>query len=195
MGETFLFQVDPYFGKPRTYSVHTTNLSTIGNTAGDCQTLEYRYDTGTLPSFERIEQAMNDVFEEFLGKKTKTNSISDAIGKVSFPKIDLYSDGEKAIILASVPGYRKEDLEIELIKNVLSISSKENALESELNGMTKVHGEIKKTKFTRELVFNEDILNLKDAKNLDITLENGILKIVIPYIEEKIIKKNTLKIK
>jgi len=189
MNSSFFVSFDPFFGKSKSYS-YTTDTTTAGIPGFD-----YNYTVSTTPSFEKMEQVLNDVFEDFLGKKTKTNSISEALGKVNFPKIDLYSNGEEAIFLASVPGYKKEDLEVELVKNVLVISAKDSALESQLDNMVKVHGEIKKSKFTREIALNEDVLDLKDVNKLKISLEDGILKIVIPYNEDKIVKRNTLKIK
>lgn len=187
---SFFVTLDPFFGKSKSYSISTDSALTTHDNG-----YVYQYTTYTAPSFEKFDQIFNDIWSEAVGKQTKVNPISDMTSKLNFPKIDLYSDGEKAVLLASVPGYKKEDLDVELVKNILSISSKESALESDLKNLTKVHGEIKKSKFTREIVLNEDILDLKDIKKFDITLENGILKIVIPFIEEKIIKKNTLKIK
>lgn len=88
-----------------------------------------------------------------------------------------YEDTENEFIFSlDIPGVEKEDLKVELVDNILSLSA--------------IRKDGKKEKKIDRSWMIKDI-NQLDLENITSSLKNGVLKITIPKIEEK---KNTIQI-
>lgn len=114
---------------------------------------------------------LDDFFDSFDGKK------------VNDMKCDIYEDGKNYVVEMDVPGYSKEDIDIDVEKGYLTISvshSEENN-EEEKNY-------IRKERFygtTKRQFYVGDV----EDESIKANFNNGVLKVVIPKKEEISTKK------
>ena len=144
---------------------------------------------------------------KFLIKKTPDNfiqSVNDEISSILNRNFDsffpeyIYNDEYKCgmpveidekekeyCVKAELPGVKKEDLDIDLEKNRLTISAKkEEEHKEDMKGFRK--SEFKYGEFSRTVYFPEEI----DIENTKAKLEHGILRIEAPKVNaEKISTK------
>ena len=93
------------------------------------------------------------------------------------PRIDVASFDDRTEILAEVPGVRKEDLNITVEGNALTLAGKRNA-PPVVEGWAK--REIRSGEFTRSMALPHPV----DLESVSAELANGVLRIVLPKAEE-----------
>ena len=125
-----------------------------------------------------LNRHFDDIYPDYEDKMTMPVEIRD--------KKDEYD------IRAELPGVKKEDLDIDLNENYLTIRAKkiEEHNEEEKDGSYK-KSEFKYGEFSRNIYLPQDV----DAEHIDATLEHGILKIKAPKLEKEkdTVKKITVK--
>lgn len=133
-----------------------------------------RYDRGNFfPAFFN-HYFNDDLFSNFEG---------------NLPAVNL-SENEKAFnIELSVPGFDKNDIKIEIEKDVLKISAQSEVKNEEKDENEKVlRQEFKTSSFVRKFTIPENI----DTENISATQKDGVLQITLPKqdkaIEDKIKK-------
>lgn len=150
---------------------------------------------------------------KFLIKKTPNNfikSVNDEISSILSRHFDnLYPDygfdemsenlsipvevrdkKDEYDVRAELPGVKKEDLDIEINDNYLTISATKSEEKNE-EEKTYKKSEFSYGEFSRTLYLPQDV----DTDKIDAKLEHGVLKLVIPKLnkEDKSIKKITVK--
>ena len=150
---------------------------------------------------------------KFLIKKTPNNfikSVNDEISSILNRHFDnLYPDygfdemsenlsipvevrdkKDEYDVRAELPGVKKEDLDIEINDNYLTISATKCEEKNE-EEKTYKKSEFSYGEFSRTLYLPQDV----DTDKIDAKLEHGVLKLVIPKLnkEDKSIKKITVK--
>lgn len=93
------------------------------------------------------------------------------------PKTNLYDNGDFFTILAEVPGFLKNDLNIKIQGNYLEISGKREA--DAIEGYTTHRLERSTVNFSRSFTLQSDV----DADKVEATLKNGILDLKLPKSE------------
>ncbi|EGK02175.1 Hsp20/alpha crystallin family protein [Dysgonomonas gadei] len=117
------------------------------------------------------------------------DEVLNSLGSAYLPATNI-SENEKAFnIELSVPGFDKDDIKIEIEKDVLKISAQNEVKNEEKDENEKVlRREFKKSSFTRSFTIPEDI----DTDNISAVQKDGILQITLPKqdkaIEEKVKK-------
>lgn len=100
-------------------------------------------------------------------------------------KVDVKETEKEYIIEAELPGYNKEDIELIYKDNYLTISAKKDTKEE-----NKKENYIRQERYTGETKRSFYIDNILEDK-IDAEFKNGILKVVLPFIDkEKTTKKN-----
>lgn len=129
---------------------------------------------------------LNRMREEF------DNMFSDSYGSVStsFPKINLYQDKSNLIIEAEVPGMSKEDLEINLTSESVSIEG-EKRQSQEIKQDDYVRKESSFGKFRRNLDLPVEV----DDSRAKASIKDGRVKIVAPFKEKSKKEKKGLEIR
>lgn len=94
------------------------------------------------------------------------------------PAVDVYDDGGRFVVTASLPGVGKENLDIELENNVLTISAKREVKEDE---RTWHRREIYHGSYSRSLKFGAPV----DGSKVTAEYKDGLLTVSVPK-EEKI---------
>ena len=116
------------------------------------------------------------------------DSLTRSGGSVFVPKVDII-ENEKAFELhVAVPGLSKEDFNIELNKNLLTISG-ERKLSSEKKDTNYHSIETQYGSFSRSFTLPENV----DAEKINAKYNNGILELMVPKDEKKVLK-NTIKV-
>ncbi len=130
-----------------------------------------RNEANWLPS------VFDDMFKtDWLGGTTNVNSIGTSI-----PAVNIQESDENFLVAVAAPGKTKEDFQIELDNDVLTISSeekKENET-SEKNGRF-TRREFSYRNFKRAFSLPETV----DSEKISAAYNNGVLEITLPKKEE-----------
>jgi len=126
---------------------------------------------------------MNDYLKEFFGD----NLITDK-PRYSNKKVNITENEKSYDISFEIPGFSKEDVNIDLNDGIITISS--HVEKSNENYISK---EYTKDSFERSFYLPEDV----DLENIDASMENGILSIILNKrnIDEDTTKSKKIDIK
>ena len=108
---------------------------------------------------------MGDFLEKFFGDNVITDKPRYSNKKVNITENENFYD-----LSFEIPGFSKEDVNIELNDGIITISS--HVEKSNENYITK---EYTKNSFERSFYLPEDV----DLENIDAKLENGILSVIL----------------
>ncbi|MBU2644395.1 Hsp20/alpha crystallin family protein [bacterium] len=95
----------------------------------------------------------------------------------SYPSINLFQDGDDVILMAEVPGMKKEDIQVQIKDNLITISGERKVDYPEESSIHRLE--------RRSLKFNRT-MKLPSKVNIDqvkADYQNGILKVVLPRAE------------
>ena len=97
-----------------------------------------------------------------------------------YPLTDIYKDeNDNQIIEMALAGFSKEDVDIQIKENTITINSVSKSKRTNIPGLTR---RIAKRNFSKTFIDYNNKLNLIDATA---TFENGLLAITIPPVSEK----------
>jgi HSP20 family protein len=127
------------------------------------------FDTDPFRELERVRKEMDKLF-----------SRSSFLGAVepSFPFVNLYDETDNYLLIAEVPGVRKEDIAIHLHEDSLTISGQRTM--DRFKGAQILRQEQPEGCFEKTIRLPGKV---KDA-NIEATCEDGVLKIVLPKSDE-----------
>jgi len=130
----------------------------------------------TKPSEMRFQGLFDNLFSpEFNGLNRSGLNASG----LTFPKVNISQDKDSYHLELAVPGIAKEDVNIKLDQEILSISSeKKDEAQKEAKGYSRM--EFSFTSFERKFNLPEDA----DSDKISANYINGILFIQIPKREE-----------
>jgi len=122
-------------------------------------------NSSTLRFTDMLDEMMEDAF---------------SLSKGTFiPELNVYENAKEFEITLALPGMRKEDIDINLENNTLTISGERELKEEE---GTKYHRiESRFGKFERTL----PLPNVIDEDNISASYENGVLTVSVPKSKEK----------
>ena len=135
-----------------------------------------------LRDLENLGNKVHRVFGEFPSSFNYHNTF--------LPKIDISEDEKNIYFEAEVPGIKKEDINISLEDNILTIKG-EKKFRDDKKDKTLIRNERVYGSFTRSFTLHEEI-NLDAA---DAEFENGILKIKLEKAANKTVKERQIQIK
>jgi HSP20 family protein len=103
---------------------------------------------------------------------------------IRIPYVDSIDSGSEYVVKAELPGLKKENVEIEVGPNELSLTAKSD-VEKEEKGKTYLHRERAFSAFRRYIGFPEPV----DTEKISASMTEGILEIKLPKLEPKPEKK------
>ena len=115
----------------------------------------------------------------FLPMKTWGSSSIDKLS-VKAPLVDLVDKGDKYLIIADLPGYEKNDIEIQLNKDTLLLITQKKT-ETEQTNQEYLHRERTYSSSERIINFAEEI----DPSKVEAKMNNGVLEVVASKKEPK----------
>ena len=137
-----------------------------------------KYDNWMMSPIDLFFNSFNNDFE----------NIFDA--NIQYP-MDVYEDKDSLHIEMAVVGMNKEDIDISTNDNTIKIKGEhKNKIDQEEYDKRK-YAQKKISRKHFEFVFK--LTSKIDINNLNVTLENGLLSIVMPFKEESKFKKIELK--
>ena len=120
-----------------------------------------------------LRQQMDRLFED---RWTPTRAPSPSAGGSLFLPIDVYSDEDAVVVLASLPGLKAEDVDIVLQGDTVTIQGEAQPPSGNVQWAVQ---ERPYGKFSRSLTLNVPV----DMAKADATFEDGILKLTLPKAE------------
>ena len=127
---------------------------------------------------EAMDQLFNDAFTSSVG----TRSVASA------PLVDVYQTDDDIVIKATLPGFTKDDVDITLTENVLTLRGSTKK-EDENEGKSYYIREQSYGSFERSLRLPVDV----ELEKVEAVFENGILTITLPKAED--VKPKSIMIK
>jgi HSP20 family protein len=100
------------------------------------------------------------------------------------PYVDVIDSGNEYVVKAELPGLKKENVQIEVGMNEVSLTAK-SEVETQEKGKTYLHRERAFSMFRRRIGFGESI----DTEKVSANMAEGILEIKLPKLEPKPEKK------
>jgi len=116
---------------------------------------------------------MNDLFEQHFGGRSLMRPLSGMTRWA--PSVDMYETDDEIVVKADVPGMSKEDLEVTVTEEAITISGETQA-EEEVKGENYMRRERRYGKFTRRLPLPAAV-HLDEAKA---KFTDGILEVRVP---------------
>ena len=95
----------------------------------------------------------------------------------TFPSVNFFKDGEDTILLAEVPGMKKEDIKLEIKDNMITLSGERKINYPEKASIHRV--ERRNHRFNRSVRLNTKV----DVQNVKADYKDGILKVILPLAE------------
>ncbi len=129
-----------------------------------------------LMPFERARNSMLNKFFDDFENDYMTNSFSKSL--YGF-KTDIKDNGDSYTIEAELPGFKKEDISIDIDKDVLTVSASHNE-EKEEKDKNFVRRERYSGSYSRS--FDVSGVNTEDIKA---QYNNGVLELTMPKLEPK----------
>src|SRR4030067_338153 len=123
-----------------------------------------------------------DFFDRFHNFVRHSRCSLDALWR---PSIDIVESDEEVIIFAELAGVKKSEMEITYKGGILRLRGNRNQPQVR-NKKRFTQMEIEHGRFERLIKIGEEI----DAEKISVTLEEGILRIMLPFKE----KKRTIKV-
>ena len=101
------------------------------------------------------------------------------------PKTNIVETDKAYRVDLMVPGFDKEDFNINIENDVMTISAHKEEKNEEKDGDKVVFSEYRVEDFERSFTLSQDV----DSNKIEAAYENGILKVNIPKKKESIVKK------
>ena len=126
-----------------------------------------------------------DVFRNFPAAASGffDSAAADADAALS-PKVDILDDGESFVVTAELPGVSRENLDIDLRNDRLTVRGKKD-VESREEGDGYVKAERSRGSFERSFFLDDKV----DAENIKAEHRDGVLRLTLPKKREEVSKK------
>lgn len=127
------------------------------------------------------------------------NTVEDMLQRILRPmqpewdmpqiKLDVTENDASYLITADLPGVKKEDIQLTVHGNLLSISAETQQEKEETTEGKQIRRERHYGHVYRSITFDQDI----DAGHCDAQYENGVLKLTLPKQESSGVRRLTIR--
>lgn len=135
-----------------------------------------------LRNFDLLGEKVHRYFGEFPSSFDANNSF--------FPKIDISEDEKNIYLEAEIPGMTKEEINITLEDNILTVKGEKKFNEAKKQ-RSLIRNERVYGSFTRSFTLHEEA----NPDSTSAEFENGVLKIAIGKASHKTVKERQINIK
>ncbi len=137
---------------------------------------------------EVLQNEMNRLFNTRLtGQPERETGLLESVWS---PAIDIYDSKDNIMIRADLPGMKKEDIDVSVHQNLLTIKG-EKKQESEEKQEGWIRSERFYGSFNRTISLNSDV----DADKVKASYQNGVLELALPKKEEARPKQVNIEVK
>jgi len=127
--------------------------------------------------FRELRNLQDEMTRLFIG--TAPRAREEMAGGSWIPSVDIYDDQDKLILEADLPGLNREDFEISVENNVITLKG-ERKFENKVEGDHYHRVERSYGSFTRSFTLPQSVT----AEGATADFENGILRVSLPKREE-----------
>ena len=127
--------------------------------------------------FRELRNLQDEMTRLFIG--TAPRGREEMAGGSWIPSVDIYEDQDKLILEADLPGLKREDFEISVENNVITLKG-ERKFEKKVEGDNYHRVERSYGGFTRSFTLPQSVT----AEGATADFENGILRVSLPKREE-----------
>ena len=127
--------------------------------------------------FRELRNLQDEMTRLFIG--TAPRGREEMAGGSWIPSVDIYEDQDKLILEADLPGLNREDFEISVENNVITLKG-ERKFEKKVEGDNYHRVERSYGGFTRSFTLPQSVT----AEGATADFENGILRVSLPKREE-----------
>lgn len=115
--------------------------------------------------------------------------LSDNVaGETKFPAMDIAEYENELVAVSELPGVKKDQVKITFEKGILKIEGQRTPYEIPQDAKVLLN-EMQVRDFSRSISINVDV----DVDNISATLENGILRVVLPKAPEARVRTISVK--
>ena len=133
----------------------------------------------------RLQDEMNDLFDRFFG--WWGSPTTELVGQW-WPVLELAEKEDHVIVRAEMPGLKREDIDVSVHGNVLTLSG-EKKEEAEPREGACYCSERRYGSFRRDITLPAEV----DADKVEATYKDGVLTLTLPKVEEAKTKKIAIK--
>ena len=130
----------------------------------------------------------NDFDRMFQGFLSPMRWVEEARGEDLFPAMDVKERDGEYVVVADIPGAKKEDIDVTLENGILTISAEAKSETEEKEGERVLRRERRYGKYVRSLRLGTQI----DESKIKANYKDGVLELVLPKAEEVKPKKITV---
>ncbi len=133
---------------------------------------------GDLMSFDEFD----NFFDDFLSRRWPRllDLNMPTLPEISFPKVDILDHTDDIEVQAALPGVKKEDLEVSVTNQTITIRSSTKEEKKEEEKGKYFRREISRGEFQRTLSLPDNV----DGEKAKASFKDGILKVTIPKTEK-----------
>lgn len=124
---------------------------------------------------ERLDRKRSELARGFGSKVDDFRQSFNDLMATREPLIDVTEEGNQYVIHAELPGFDKDDVDVELNEDVLLLKAGKTA-ESEDQSKNYVYRERSYASFRRTIFFPEEV----DPSKVEGTMDNGLLTLTVP---------------
>jgi HSP20 family protein len=111
-------------------------------------------------------------------KVLETTEETTWAGETYEPAVDIWESDQELVLMADVPGVRKDDVEINLDNDVLTISGRVTI--DQYDGLRPMYGEYNVGNYYRRFSLGEVV----DQTKISADIKDGVLKVTLPKREK-----------
>lgn len=156
---------------------------TLRGNGGPVQTTEDPWNWDPFEQLTSARHTMNSLLDSVLRPGASTTAT-----QWGAPELDLFEKDGKYVAEFAMPGMKKDDIEIEVNDNRLTISGKRQEEKSEEKA-TYHYREVRRGSFSRSISFPQEI----DSEQVNAEYNDGILRITVPKMKPAQAKKVAIK--
>jgi HSP20 family protein len=132
--------------------------------------------------FHELERRFDDIFSGEWGMPTRWEFPEwSKLSKMELkaPKVDIVDRNDDILVRADVPGVKKENLDVSLTDNTITIKGSTSEEKKEEKG-DYYRSETMKGEFSRTMSLPSDV----DGEKASTSFKDGVLEIVVPKVEK-----------
>ncbi len=126
--------------------------------------------------FNTLSHRLNRMLEGF--GRTESNGEGENLGHWS-PSVDIYEKGDDVMLQAELPGVKKEDIDIRVENNVLTVRGKRERSEE-----VKENGYVRTERYYGNFSRSFSLPSTVDSAKISAGYKEGVLSLVLPMAEE-----------
>jgi HSP20 family protein len=159
-----------------------TKYPTLRNDGGSLQRIDDLFSWDPLDQFANARRTVNTLLDTVMSPR--------AAGMMEWaaPAVNLFEKDGKYVIEAAIPGLKKDDIEIRISDDRLTLTANRQEEKTEENARYH-YRELRRGGFARTITFPQPI----DDTHVEAEYTNGVLRITVPMAQAAKAKKVQIK--